>query len=214
MALAPPPAPRISAVLPTPLEEHPQSKDKTGPRPPQGPRQRRFYREGPRPPEGSDPRPPTVVRSPKQRAGATSAGASRRPICVRRTGYLPARAAPQGCRAVLHSRQRSPNPAHPRRPATCPRSADSGSRSLASPPQAAEAAAAAAAAAARARLRKPAGARRAAEVDQRHPALVSPPPAFPLSPPCPRRRRLRHQAHRRLSRSCPGPPSTPWGGPI
>lgn len=59
-----------------------------------------------------------------------------------------------------------------------------------------------AAAAARARLRRPAGARRVARVDGRHPALASPPPVSSLTPPGPRRRRLRRRALRRLSGYC------------
>lgn len=63
----------------------------------------------------------------------------------------------------------------------------------------------AAAAAAQARLRKPAGARRPAKVDQCHLALASPPPVSALTPPGPRQRRLRRRAICRLSCSCPSP---------
>lgn len=131
----------------------------------------------------------------------------------KRTGHVPSTAPPRGCRAALPPHRRGSHPALPTLVgwAASPRRVDPGRRSSASPPQAAEAAAAAAA---RARLRKPAGARRAAEVDWRHPALASPPPASSLSPPCARWRRLRRPALRRLSRSRPGPPFPPRGAYI
>ncbi|XP_044918598.1 translation initiation factor IF-2-like [Felis catus] len=125
----------------------------------------------------------------------------------KRTGHLPSTAPPRGCRAALSAHRGGGRPALPCPALPTPRR-PTGRRSSASPPLAAEAAAAAAA---RARLRKPAGARRAAEVDRRHPALASPPPASSLSPPCPRWRRLRRRALRRLSRSRPGPPFPPHG---
>lgn len=165
-------------------------------------------------PRAPTPALPTAFRTPRHQAGAPSAGASgEADLETKRTGHLPSTAPPRGCRAALPPLCRCGHPALPTPPgwAASPRRVDPGRRSSASPPQAPEAAAAAAA---RARLRKPAGARRAAEVDRRHPALASPPPASSLSPPCPRWRRLRRRALRRLSRSCPGPPFPPRGADI
>lgn len=48
-------------------------------------------------------------------------------------------------------------------------------------------------------------------MDQRHPALPSPPPVSSLSRPRPRWPGLRRRTLRRLSRSHLGPPSTPHG---
>ena len=125
VALAPPPPPRIGAIPPTPLKEHPQSKGTTGPRQParipspcraraRGASTRRALGA----PKAATPALPTVLRTPKHTAGATSAGASRRPTCSKTHGppALQGPAPRMPSRPCTHGGGRPTLPTHAGRP--------------------------------------------------------------------------------------------------